>query len=737
MPRSFTMSEKAGPQKVAILGGGVGGLAAAFELTNQPGWQERFDITLYQLGWRLGGKCASSRGPNARIEEHGIHGFMGSYFNALPMMAQVYAELGRAPDQPLATFEEAFLPSDFSMSWEFRDGALKPWPARLPYNDVPPIDGAYYKGVPTAIRAILDEIRAMTTQGPGVPTLIDQGVQHAIDRAIASLATPLSAGPAHPLVQEMEAIRDFVSGAAKLAKAVAHQITDLQTDLRRALITLDFYAAVIIGALVDNVQVEGYDRLDVENWSDWLARHGCSPETLASPIPLTTVNICYQSPNGDTSLAARMGAGCYLNWTLRGAAYMGAAIWSFAAGTGETVVAPLYEVLRRRGVKFEFFHKIDNLRLSPDRRSISAIEYTLQATLKDPERGYQPLIEVKGLPSWPAHPLYDQLNEGEYLRALDIDLESWWSGWPSAEFPGLKERRALRHGEDFDQIVFAISLGAVPYICDELVADAPAWRGMVENIPTHQTQAMQIWLSKDMYQLGWTERLTGHEIAISGTYFCPPNGNGNFAHLLKWEEWPLDNEPRAIWYFCGLMADYAPPPPFTDTAYPQRMAERVKAQSIQYLQTTIGTMLPNATVLAANGLGDPMGLNFALLVDTENPNAQGVQRFDSQFWRANIDPTERYVASPPGSTDFRLEAWGSGYDNLVLAGDWIYTGLNVGSFEGATMGGKLASFALSASPPLTSIVGYPLMPRPQLAPDRPHVAPPSVVETPPRLRAVG
>ena len=27
-----------------------------------------------------GGKCASSRGPNMRIEEHGIHGFCGAYF---------------------------------------------------------------------------------------------------------------------------------------------------------------------------------------------------------------------------------------------------------------------------------------------------------------------------------------------------------------------------------------------------------------------------------------------------------------------------------------------------------------------------------------------------------------------------------------------------------------------------------------------------------------------------------
>ena len=108
------MTEPQGPtparQKIAILGGGIAALTTAFELTGQPGWQDRFDITVHQLGWRLGGKCASSRGPNGRIEEHGIHAFMGSYFNAMPMMSRLYAELGRAPGQPLATFEEAFLP---------------------------------------------------------------------------------------------------------------------------------------------------------------------------------------------------------------------------------------------------------------------------------------------------------------------------------------------------------------------------------------------------------------------------------------------------------------------------------------------------------------------------------------------------------------------------------------------------------------------------------------------------
>src|SRR3954465_13551679 len=101
-----------GPKKVAILGGGVAGLVTAFEITSQPGWQERFDITVHQLGWRLGGKCASIGGPDGRIGWDGIHGRPASYYNALPLMAQAYAELGRAAGDPPPARKEACGPGN-------------------------------------------------------------------------------------------------------------------------------------------------------------------------------------------------------------------------------------------------------------------------------------------------------------------------------------------------------------------------------------------------------------------------------------------------------------------------------------------------------------------------------------------------------------------------------------------------------------------------------------------------
>jgi hypothetical protein len=206
---------------------------------------------------------------------------------------------------------------------------------------------------------------------------------------------------------------------------------------------------------------------------------------------------------------------------------------------------------------------------------------------------------------------------------------------------------------------------------------------MVDNLPTVQTQAMQIWLKNDYRQMGWTEPMNtaAHETPCSATFIGPQNGNEEFSNLLRWENWRDGAAPKSIWYFCGLMPSYEEAPPFTDTDYPRRQYDRVKAQSIQYLQAATGWMLPAATSGARQGCGDPVCLDFGLLVDsTDDGTADkaGVQRFDSQYWRANIDPSELYVTSPPGSTAFRMEAWGSGFGNLTLAGDWIYTGLNVG-----------------------------------------------------------
>ncbi len=58
----------------------------------------------------------------------------------------------------------------------------------------------------------------------------------------------------------------------------------------------------------------------------------------------------------------------------------------------------------------------------------------------------------------------------------------------------------------------------------------------------------------------------------------------------------------------------------------------------------------------------------------------------------------RYVLSVPGTTEYRLRADESGFENLYLAGDWLRTGRSAGGIEGACMGRLQASRAISGRP---------------------------------------
>src|SRR5260370_38329958 len=99
------------PIRGAVIGGGGASISAAFELT-RPEHKGKYEVTIYQVGWRLGGKGASGRGHAARIEEHGFDVWRRFYENAFRLMRGCYAELDRDPAKgQIADWGEAFFPS--------------------------------------------------------------------------------------------------------------------------------------------------------------------------------------------------------------------------------------------------------------------------------------------------------------------------------------------------------------------------------------------------------------------------------------------------------------------------------------------------------------------------------------------------------------------------------------------------------------------------------------------------
>ena len=92
--------------QIAILGGGIGALTAAFELTEQDPENERYDITVYARP-SLGGN-AWSAGTSIRIWralEHGLHIWAGFYDDTFDLVQRLYARLKRSPNEWRSKFE--------------------------------------------------------------------------------------------------------------------------------------------------------------------------------------------------------------------------------------------------------------------------------------------------------------------------------------------------------------------------------------------------------------------------------------------------------------------------------------------------------------------------------------------------------------------------------------------------------------------------------------------------------
>ena len=361
--------------------------------------------------------------------------------------------------------------------------------------------------------------------------------------------------------------------------------------------------------------------------------------------------------------------------------YRGAIFWKMAAGMGDIVFAPLYQALSRRGVGFEFFHRVDDLQLSADRTRVDAVTIGRQVHLAEDRERYDPLVRVGGLPCFPAAPLLDQLDAGAEIEGQP--LESHFCDWPDAD------TRVLRDGVDYDVLVFAISLGMVPFVCRELVEDRREWRAMVEHVKTTATQAVQVWLREDERALGWP-----HPGATVSAYEQPLHTWASMPQLIDVEGWPADDRPGAIAYFCGTLSTPHPPAPDW-RAYVAQHTAGVRANAIELLEGGLAHLLP----------GTSAGGSFRWELLCGRNGHRGPEAIDTQFYLANIDPSDRYVQCAPGSDAYRLRAEESGYDNLVLAGDWIDNGLNAGCIEAATISGLQAANAVLGRPRSHRIAG--------------------------------
>jgi uncharacterized protein with NAD-binding domain and iron-sulfur cluster len=709
--------------RVAVIGGGCAALTAAFELT-RPELNGRYQVTVYQMGWRLGGKGASGRGEANRVEEHGLHLWMGFYENAFRLMRECYAERNQAfPNCRFASWRDAFQPApDVGVADRAADG-WEFWMAHFPPGKGEPGDPvtgdpltvtAYLRQSVMLVGELLRSARAGESQSNAETWAASSGSANpagpeAMASAIASLLRYGQLATTAAILEASQLLRQaadaffpqFFTGIASpamqliesLAAVAKRQLASLvegDRELRRVWQVIDIILAILRGSIRAGLALDprGFDAINDYDWREWLRMNGASEQSLDSGFMRGIYDLVFAFEEGDVH-RPRLAAGVALRGAMRMFfTYRGSLFWRMNAGMGDVVFAPLYQVLKQRGVRFEFFHRLRHVGLSQQTAGESSYVRTLEFDVQAQIAGaaeYQPLVDVNGVPCWPSQPDYGQLADGGRLKREGRAFEASW-----------EDRRAgvkkLSVGRDFDFTVLGLSVAVLPAVAQELIEREPRWRQMVERVRTVPTQAFQLWMRESTAELGWP-----HPPANLSGYVEPFDTWAEMSHLIPEESW--QQPVRSIAYFCSVLPDTTQDAGSITAAFHRQQREAVRENAVRFLNTNAGTLWPKAVRQGE--------FRWDLLAIEGRPAARADSgRFDTQYWAANVNPTDRYVQSLPGSISHRISPLDMTFDNLTIAGDWTASGLDSGCIESAVMSGMLAAHAISGKPDLRDIVGY-------------------------------
>jgi uncharacterized protein with NAD-binding domain and iron-sulfur cluster len=685
-------------QRIAVLGSGPGALGAVWEITQSPKWQDRFEIDVYVMGWRLGGKTASGRDPANRFrnEEHGLHILGGFYHNCFQQLMPLYDEWNRdATNCPIPYDEAFFKQGSFSLMQREASGTFREVRYTIGGDDRKPGVDAEDVNPKTVVRAFLrwagmgflamsDGMQPEAWAVVQVASL-DAEQQYESKRQM----TAFDAQAAH----EMASIGSELVNAAEQPDSWSDATeTDPETDLimnaaQRAInwiVEKDDHATLIENAdwlgmaglaLVickglrrDRVFDLGFDSINQFDAKEWLSRHGATDQILRNGAYQAGYNYAFAFTDGDPNkrdFAAGTALRAYFKLLF---ASHGSIFYHLNGGMGEIYALPFYDVLKARGVRFHFFHKVTGL--YPDNEgSLQHIDFQIQAKAKNGD--YEPVISYRPdeisppRRCWPSQPLWDQLESRADASDTALDFESFYGPVPSGSVD-----KQLRAGEDFDLCILAIPVGMLRIIAKPLAAASNEWRDMLASAGTSPTIAAQSWRRLPVTHFGGfstKELMTSYEL--------PLDTWADMSFLLKYEQTDNENRrPDSLSYFCGAV-----PKPAGSSTVTLPAEERSRAPRLT--ETWMKANLANAFP----GLRSP---NDGYDKESE------IERISI----INSDPAKLYVTAPKNSIKHRLRPTESGFANLFLAGDWTRHNFDCGAVESAVVSARLCARGICGYP---------------------------------------
>ncbi len=698
-------------KKIAILGGGMAAMTAAYELTKTQSLRDTHEVTLYQMGWRLGGKGATGRDEKDRILEHGLHVWFGCYDNAFSLLKSVYDGWKPPIDCPLRTWNEAFKPHSFTPIGYEDDGELHYWPFEWPRNNAEPGSGSVNLSLTEMLSQVLNFIRLAVHDAPLPETALSTAIADPPDKILETIKRAghwlpsrlassdemlneacfmgdiLSKQTVLDEFEEVDTVLWFLEQAQNTMTTVISRQGEIEVKARAGFLRdLVEIGKVFTKGLLFDVIIPRRDPdvLDGIEYRDWLLSHGADRAVVANS---TVVRVIYDTffwyEEGDPN-RQNVGTGTAIKVLLRAVTtYKQAVLFEMQAGMGEVVFSPMYELLKDRGVKFKFFHKTHRLELSSNRKTVAKIHMHRQADLVNAD--YEPTRIFKGIVCWPHEPFWEQLVNGAQMRDAGVNFESHWNQWPASGAV------SLELGVDYDDVVLGISMGgfmplnAEPTMCDELYLASSRFREMATTLKLVPSIALQVWSDKTLRELGWRDKKPA---CVAGA--LPLDIWADMTHTLKYENTSIPEwQPKTVHYFCGVLDTQLFRQPATDGSVPHQAAALVADAAQKWLSHHASTIWPDTI--------KPDG-TFDWMVLSDDLRRTGPMRLNAQFVRANIDPTECCVGSTAGSVNAKLRTDDTGFDNLYLAGCSVRTGLNTTCIEAAVMSGMQASRAICGEP---------------------------------------
>jgi uncharacterized protein with NAD-binding domain and iron-sulfur cluster len=720
------------PVRIVIVGGGCAGIAAAWELAREPG----YEIHVFEKSWRLGGKGASGRASDGRILEHGLHLWLGCYENAFRMMRECYREVEKRNWGPHARtrngrlvhgrMDDAFLAEPHVGVGGLGHGREAVWSGFFPpAKGLPgePLDtdtnpftlASYLLRCLGLLKTLMQSVIGTPEDDiPGMPrpdrrSRMDEAVDlsFSLDTATAApimierMADLLRAGALTGFAALLQAVTmlekwleqtKMISRASDTAidlmEAVAAQVRKLLSDvvavdgdIRTKTEIIDIILAIAVGLFRDRVLFDdrGLDAINETDYRDWLRQHGASKSAIESRFLTGIYDFVFAYQDGNKKTPG-LAAGVALRGALRMfLTYRGSMFWRVRSGMGDTVFAPLYKVL-----------------MEPERLATGGEGQPQPASPVHFHFLHE--LQQVGFKAGPDGAKYvsslhfRKMGSKTLQDALNGNALDEFGCWPSGigeNVDEIAEVDVWNVGEKFDGVILATGIDDFKLICKAAISGRRQflprhWKRMCDEVKTVSTQSAQVWLSKDTLELGWY-RGAGVVTALGNSF----DTWADMTHTLPSEQAWRDrrggthelDDARSVAYFCSPLSETE----ITRSRNRRDALDHSVARDLeQLLKQGMKPYWPNAYETGQNAKSIVMSTHV----------------------QANFTGSDRYTLSLPGTVRYRISPLDGSVANMTIAGDWTACGFDAGCVESAVMSGMLAAFAISGKPDPETIIGY-------------------------------